>query len=273
MKQYVVKEDIYDDKGILLLRKGEIVNKSIAEKLRRYRISSHPIFESKSVDSYITSRINKNKAKFIEKFKIKDEKMIDYTSKIVENIIFESKDKSWWLHVKALISYVDWLYTHSLDTALISLLIGIQLNYTDTQLWNLGLGALLHDVGKMLIPKEVLNQPDPSNDVEMAMMRQHCILGTKSMKEYNLTDGCLDIILHHHERLDGSGYPDRLKGKEISLNCRIVMIADTIDMITSARKDNVPNSMDEAVSILKNDKEKYPQELLELISDLSYDGP
>jgi putative nucleotidyltransferase with HDIG domain len=267
MEEFFVKEDIYDENGTLLIRKGEVIGKPVAERIKKHKVSMQALTRIVNANSQIVTPVDKER--FIRKFQIKNEKMIDYPNMILGNIIFESKEEPWWLHVRLLSNYIDWLYTHSLETALISLMIGIQLNYTCDQLWNLGLGALLHDTGEMLIPKEVLNRPGPLSEIEKAMMRQHCELGAKSLRSYNLNEECIDIVLHHHERLDGSGYPYGLKENKISLNCQIVMIADIVDSVTSGRAYKSPKSMREAIIKIKNEKEKYSQDVLEILSSLS----
>lgn len=261
--QYLIKEDIYDDKGRLLIRKGEIIKESTAEKLKKHKIAFKSIVSS---DSKTVEPIDKEK--FVTKFNIKSRDIIDYPSTILESIIFSSKDKPWCLHVKLLSNYIDWLYVHSIDTSLISLIIGKQLNLTDAQLLNLGLGALLHDTGKLLIPKEIIENPMELDEKAMSVLKRHCELGAKSMKAYKINDECSDIILHHHEMLDGSGYPDGLKGNEISLNCKIVIIADTIDTLTSGRAYKNPNSMNYAIDFLRENSEKYPQNILNVFTDL-----
>lgn len=263
---YLVKEDIYDETGRLLLRKGEIIKESTAEKLRKYKLSSRTIPSTEKNDPFTGKPFNKER--FIKKFHIQSREIIDYPSMVLEKIIFNSKDKPWSLHIRLLSNYVNWLYTHSIDTALISLLIGTQLKYTETQLLSLGLGSLFHDIGKLLIPKEIVDFPGKLDDTKRAIMKQHCDLGAKSMQVYQLSDECSDIILHHHERLDGSGYPDGLTADEISLNCKIVMIADTIDAITSGRSYNTPSSMDVAFSTIRNSSEKFSQDILNIFTDL-----
>ena len=160
---------------------------------------------------------------------------------------------------------MDWLYTHSIDVAIISLMMAVELNYKDKELWNIGLGALLHDVGKLLIPKSIIQKPGPLNHVEKVYIWQHCELGRCSLEPFNLPRECTDVVVQHHERLDGSGYPKGLKGNEICLNARIVMIADAVDAITSGRPYREPQTMDNAIKILRDNERKYSQDLIDLL--------
>lgn len=260
MDEYFVKADIYDENGILLIRKGQLIKKSTADRLRKYKLAFGSLRSIQEDNTLTVKPINTDE--IISRYHIQDIEMVDYSNKILENIIFD-RDKPWYFHIKLLSNYVDWLYVHSIDTSLIAIMIGQQLNYTDWQLYKLGLGALLHDIGKLVVPAEILNRGENLNDTEKSILRQHCILGVRSMKSFDLYEESMDIILHHHERLDGSGYPEGLKGDEISQNCRIVMIADTIDVITSGTKYKNSSPIEEAIDFIKNKGIKYPQDVLD----------
>lgn len=260
MDEYFVKADIYDENGILLIRKGQLIKKSTADRLRKYKLAFGSLRSIQEDNTLTVKPINTDE--IISRYHIQDIEMVDYSNKILENIIFD-RDKPWYFHIKLLSNYADWLYVHSIDTSLIAIMIGQQLNYTDWQLYKLGLGALLHDIGKLVVPAEILNRGENLNDTEKSILRQHCILGVRSMKSFDLYEESMDIILHHHERLDGSGYPEGLKGDEISQNCRIVMIADTIDVITSGTKYKNSSPIEEAIDFIKNKGIKYPQDVLD----------
>jgi len=165
-------------------------------------------------------------------------------------------------------NYVDWLYTHSIDVAVISLMMAIELGYSDEELFNIGLGTLLHDIGKLLIPKSIIQKPETLTDMEMSLVRQHCELGKSSLEGFNFPKEYTDIVMQHHERLDGSGYPKGLKGGEICRNARIVMIADAVDAITAYRPYRQPQAMDAAIKKLRDEKERYPQEFISLLEKI-----
>ncbi len=99
--------------------------------------------------------------------------------------------------------------------------------------------ACLHDWGKLVIPEHVLNKPGLLSDAEIAMVREHSIFGYQMFISLNfgreINDICLPVIKNHHERWDGTGYPDKLKGDQISIYARIVGIADAYDAMTDHR--------------------------------------
>lgn len=266
MSEIFVKENIYDKNGVLLLAKGQKTTESILEKLKVFgRLEKET--PSNSEKEQNEPQIQRAR-ELGERMNLGDIRILENSNRVLSTIIFESKKKPWWILVNALTNYVDWLYTHSLDVAMISLMIGIELSYNEKELWNLGLGAFLHDAGKLLIPKMIIQKPESLNDMEMTYMRQHCELGFSSLKPFNLSKDCTDIVLQHHERMDGSGYPYGLKGADICYNARIVMIADTIDAITSGRPYKEPKSMETAIKILGYEQNRYPQELITLLENM-----
>ncbi len=263
---YYTAQDIYDNRGMLLLSRGKKITNEIKNKLER--IGKHHPERSTAAGDKQSVVLTPAAREFAERISIRDNRILEKPNKVLINIIFESKTKPWWIHVNALSNYVDWLYTHSIDVAMISLMMAVKLEYSDKELLNIGLGAFLHDAGKLLIPKPILQKPGTLNDMEMEVMRQHCELGLSSLEPFHLQKECTDIILQHHERLDGSGYPKALKGDEICRDAQIVMIADAVDAITSGRPYKSAQEINEAITIIRSDKGKYNQEFVTLLEKI-----
>ncbi|NLW16325.1 MAG: HD-GYP domain-containing protein [Firmicutes bacterium] len=130
----------------------------------------------------------------------------------------------------------DYTYLHSLSTALISMGIAIKLGWSQTATVELGLAAVLHDMGKTMVPRTILQKPGPLSPAEWKLMYKHPEFGCAMLSRHsNLNDTVLQAVLQHHERMDGSGYPQRLKGEAISEYARIIAIADVYDAMTSNR--------------------------------------
>lgn len=108
-------------------------------------------------------------------------------------------------------------------------------------------GALLHDIGKIGIPKFVLRKEGPLTQREKEIVKEHPLLGYEAIKGFDFLKNAADVILYHHERYDGDGYPFGLKGEEIPLGARIFALADTLDAITSNRPYKVAKSFREAL--------------------------
>jgi putative nucleotidyltransferase with HDIG domain len=124
---------------------------------------------------------------------------------------------------------------HSERVTLIALSIAQQMNLDEKQIQQIHWGALLHDVGKIGIPDNILRKPGKLTEEEWKIMRSHPQTGYEMLKGIPFLAPALDVVLHHHERFDGSGYPSGLAGKDIPLSARIFTIADTFDAMTNDR--------------------------------------
>lgn len=186
---------------------------------------------------------------------------------IVDNLIHSSKNETWYPYLSVLMNYVDWLYSHSINTALISGAIGTRLGYAEQRLRDLTVGALLHDVGQTVLPKSVLNKPSKLTEEEMVIMKNHCEMGASMLQSTTLANISKTIILQHHEKKDGSGYPYGLSGVMILQESKIVAIAEAFDTATTARpyKDAKP-----AEAVLKEMVERpdlYDMRLVQILMD------
>ncbi len=124
---------------------------------------------------------------------------------------------------------------HSRRVCLYSLEIARAMGWQDQELGRLARGAYLHDIGKLGVPDGILLKPGPLTPEERKVMQRHSQIGFDLLKDIPFLADAAEIVLMHHERFDGSGYPRGLKGEEIPLNARIFAIADTLDAITSER--------------------------------------
>ncbi|MBN1224969.1 MAG: HD domain-containing protein [Candidatus Aminicenantes bacterium] len=127
-------------------------------------------------------------------------------------------------------------YGHSKTVARYTQLLARVLGITDDcKLNNIRTGSLLHDVGKIAIPDSILKKTDPLTNKDWEKIRMHPVLGYGLIKEIKLLDEVGNIILYHHERYDGTGYPKKLKKEEIPVEARVFALADALDAITSHR--------------------------------------
>ena len=124
---------------------------------------------------------------------------------------------------------------HSERVADYSLLIGEYLNLSKSEMWRLRNAALLHDIGKIKIRDSVLNKPDKLTDAEFEEMKLHPVYGAGIMHPVKSFSSMVPYILHHHEKYDGSGYPDHKSGDEIPFYARIISVGDAFDAMTSTR--------------------------------------
>ncbi|WP_310388110.1 HD-GYP domain-containing protein [Roseateles sp.] len=130
----------------------------------------------------------------------------------------------------------DYTYMHSVAVCAMMIALARQLNQSEDVARSAGVAGLLHDVGKMLVPSEVLNKPGKLSDSEFTIVKGHPVKGHQFLQESTGIDPiALDVCLHHHEKVDGSGYPKGLKGPEISLFAKMGAVCDVYDAITSNR--------------------------------------
>ena len=130
----------------------------------------------------------------------------------------------------------DYTYMHSVAVCALMVALSRQLNLDDQQTRSAALAGLLHDVGKAAMPLEVLNKPGKLTDAEYQIMKSHPAEGHAILLEMHGADAvALEVCLHHHEKVDGSGYPHGLSGDEISLYARMGAICDVYDAVTSNR--------------------------------------
>jgi HD-GYP domain-containing protein (c-di-GMP phosphodiesterase class II) len=128
--------------------------------------------------------------------------------------------------------------------------LGRRLDLDRRTLKRLSLAARLHDIGKVGVPEEVLNKPGPLTGVEDLLIREHPIIGERIVAPIVRNPDVLAAIRGHHERLDGSGYPDGLAGDRIPLLARVIAIADCFDALTSLRAYRRPLPAPEALNVL-----------------------
>ena len=130
----------------------------------------------------------------------------------------------------------DYTYMHSVAVCAMMVALARQLGMNPEQTRSAGLAGLLHDMGKVLVPLDILNKPGKLSQAEFSIIQSHPADGLRMlMGGANVDTVALDVCLHHHERMDGSGYPDQLKGDAISLFARMAAVCDVYDAISSNR--------------------------------------
>lgn len=161
--------------------------------------------------------------------------------------------------------YDDYTYQHSLCVSIIAIIVGIRLGFNLEKLNLLAISGLLHDLGKMTVPKEILNKRGKLTEEEFEIMKKHPMGGVKYLEKLNmLSEITLKGIESHHEKFDGTGYPKKLVGEQIPLFGRILAVADVYDALTSDRpyrKASFPNEVIEYM--MANADVHFDQEILE----------
>ncbi len=156
------------------------------------------------------------------------------------------------------IDYDDYTYTHSLNVGVISTFFARQLHLSLDEIKQVGIGAFLHDIGKLKIPIEILNKPDKLSAEEFSIMKEHSALGVDILKADNkISPIAKEIILYHHEKYNGTGYPQGLKGDDYKLFYEIVSLADIYDALTSKRPYKEALTAQKAIEIILDCKNQF----------------
>lgn len=162
-------------------------------------------------------------------------------------------------------------FIHSMNVAFISVQMGLNRGFKGKKLENLAKGALLHDIGKLKVDPSILKKKEALTDEEYDIIKQHPITGCDMVKDLPFDDEVRNIIRHHHEKLDGSGYPDGLRSAKISVETQLVTVADVWDAMTSERAYKTEYTGNIALTELKDYKNSYYDEevirLLTMCSD------
>ena len=141
---------------------------------------------------------------------------------------------------------------HQAEVARMSRRVSVTLGLPSVEVTRIALGASLHDIGKVSVPSDILTKPGRLNAPEWEIMKHHTVVGHEILSDVALAQPILDIVRHHHERLDGSGYPDAIAGDEIFIGARIVAVCDVIDAMSSHRPYRPALGLKAAVTEIRN---------------------
>lgn len=265
----IVEKDIYDINGKLLVAKGKAIDLYTLHKLKRnYGISiknnDNKKYTNKKNGYKNSSDIIDKKIKlqntvneFTTRYHIKDAKTLNYAVDLTTELVFNSSDKPWNLYMNSLINYIEWIYPHVIGSTILAVMIAKRCNYNKREINDIAIGALLHDIGKILVPKSISMKSSELTDSEYEILKKHCELGYALLKDVDISHNTKQLILQHHERLDGSGYPYGLTKKEILPETKAFMVADDFDELTSYKKYRKAKSVHEAFVYLSNNLSKY----------------
>ncbi len=272
---------IYDKNGRVLLAEGVSLSDSLLKRVRANNIFSIYIndeYSQNEIDDIIKPELRQkavtliketfsnftkgmNPGNYINKkqaVKIKYE----YTSSIndlVKDILDDILSrKNIFVNLVDIKSMDNYTYEHSVNVTLLALIIGIELKFTKEQLFDLAVGAMLHDLGKTFVPIEILSKAGALKAEEFDIIKNHTTKGYEYLKDnLDISGIARMIILQHHERIDGKGYPRGLKYDEINSFAKIVTIADVYDALTSDRPYRRAMSPNEALEYLMGGVDRY----------------
>jgi HD-GYP domain-containing protein (c-di-GMP phosphodiesterase class II) len=164
--------------------------------------------------------------------------------------------------------YKEYEYYHAVNGMILSLLLGAELGMNREQLYELGVAALFHDIGAVFLPAEILNRPGKLTEEEFEIVKQHTERGFAYLHEYfRLSEEASMGALQHHENYDGTGYPNGLKRKQISLVGRIIAVVDVYDALVSRRPFRAAMYAKQGLDILEQKADrKFDPDIVELFT-------
>jgi len=245
-----VGHNIYNSRGETLISQDVVLNKRYIDSLKRLGIPALYIIDESLPDFYIDDVITESSRvgaiKLVRNIlqgqnaaqSRLDNALMNGSRETISDIIEQLLDNpSLMVNMIDIRSIDDYLFGHSVNVCVLSLITGISLGYDRNSLMNLGMGSLMHDMGKTLIPGYILNKPGPLSDDEFSVIKKHSEYGYSILTNNDSYIKRLSalIALQHHERYNGEGYPKGLLGANIHEFSQIVGIADVFDAMTADR--------------------------------------
>lgn len=276
---------IYDLEGRILLSKGVKLTENILNKVGINGILSiyindeysnneiedtiRPELRQKAIKSLKDSfenfiKHNEPPGNNVSKTQINDNVKLKYdyidklnsvVNEIIEEVISKKNIIINLVDIKSMDNYT---YEHSVNVIVLSLIIGLELNFSKSRLHNLAIGSMLHDIGKVFTPKEILLKNGKLTDAEYNIIKEHPAKGFDYLKDETAISAMSRIIiLQHHERIDGTGYPEGIRGSSIHEFSKIVSIADVYDALTSDRPYRMGMPPNDAIEYIMGAADRY----------------
>ncbi|MCC5912048.1 MAG: HD-GYP domain-containing protein [Clostridiaceae bacterium] len=248
-------QPILSDTGLILLSKGARLTEGLIKKIKKQGFYSIYILDKVSdeeIEDIIKPQVRQQAASVIKKIvgnvplveeslsinKKKETQQslgeLGELMKLIVDDVFNQKDLV--LNLVDIKSVDDYTYQHSVNVMLNAIVLGMGIGLNRNELYDLATGAAVHDVGKVFVPVDILKKPKLLTPEEFEVIQQHTSRGYNFLKDYSDFPAPVRIVsLQHQEKVDGTGYPMQLKGKDIHIYARITAISDVYDALTSDR--------------------------------------
>lgn len=242
--------NLFDSFGRVLLSKNASLTESYIEKLIDMGFPgvyiNDELSEGIELDTIITPELRSDGLACVRRCDV------DGCKVIAKNVVEQIAEKGvLMLDLSDLRTFDDYTYAHSVNVAVLSCVIGFGIGLGEQDLTNLVLAGLLHDVGKLSIPSEILNKPGRLTADEYQIMKSHALLSYEMIKErLDISAQVKQAVLYHHENVDGSGYPNGVRACDMNLFAKILHVADVYDALVSKRPYKKPYSAYEATEYL-----------------------
>ncbi|MHB1167089.1 MAG: HD-GYP domain-containing protein, partial [Carboxydocellales bacterium] len=242
----ILGKSIYSATGNILLAAGKVLDERYIRRLLEFGIPAIFIKDSRFNDieqpPEVVSELTRIQSqsevkKAFDQIELKGKINLGASRVIVNKLLEEIlANRHVLVSLNDIRKYDEEVFGHSVSVCILSVVIGLKLNYNQLQLRDLGIGSLLHDLGKACINKTILNKQQQLTPQEFNGIKEHSLLGFEILRNREEIDILsAHVALQHHEKFNGSGYPRGLRGTEIHEYARITAIADVYDAMTSDR--------------------------------------
>lgn len=269
-----VARNIYTIDGGILLGEGMKLNARYIQRLKECNIQSLYVTDDfigkVEIDELVNVQTRMDATKTLKNTMLhicnnegSKEKIYKIVDELIDEIICNRKIAYGLMDIRAM---NDYLFSHCLTICILSVMTGVSAGYNFQQLKELGAGAILHDVGKVLIPDAIVNKQGKLSLEEYTELQKHAQLGYDVLKNCDdISRVAAHVAWEHHERLDGSGYPRCLKGREIHEYAKICAIADVYDALSSDRIYRSRVLTHEAIEYIRDEsKTRFDPDLVKL---------
>ena len=247
--------DLLGKNNSLLLSAGQALTEQNIQRIKALQYhavyirdafeSDEEVIPEKEPEEVVTQRLRSNAVQAIRSFfvhaendniRLSQESVLRAKSIIYDMLDEITSQRDATANMTDLKLFDDYTYYHSVNVAVVSMVLGVAMGLSRTTLFRLGLGAMLHDIGKIYVPKEILDKPGKLTPTEFSEVKKHSQKGYEYLKEkWDIPYESNLAILSHHEKYDKSGYPNGVGGDSIPELARIVAVADVFDALTSER--------------------------------------
>ncbi|QGU95595.1 HD domain-containing protein [Clostridium bovifaecis] len=240
----VLAKDVIGENGEIFLKAGSKISRNQAQKLARYNIFMVYVEDERFSDisnikdlaevKKVTLEIIPNLFNdLLEGDRRNLKKSLNMVEELVEDIVNQNSININLYEVKA---YDNYTYIHCVDTSVISIYLGNCLGLSKLEIKELGVSAILHDIGKIEIPNEIINKESGLTENEFELIKRHPIYGKEILEKSGLfSERIVNGVLHHHERVDGKGYPYGLEGDSICDYGKIITVSDVFTAVSANR--------------------------------------
>lgn len=277
-----IARTIHSSDGRILLAAGVVLNEKYIERLFEIGVASVYIMDdlfnslgeipdvvSEETRAETSHLVKESFAQLEHNRRMNIRAVKDKVNSIIDEIL---SNNDIIVNLTDIRSFDDYTFGHSVNVCILSIMTAITLGYNELKLKELGIGALLHDVGKINVDKEILNKPGELSPKEFDLVRRHSEHGYTILRTYEEVPLLsAHISFQHHERWDGNGYPRGLAGEEIHEYARIVAVADVYDALLADRPYRASYSINQAVTIISRMANSFfdPRILAALISNIA----